>query len=249
MKTEVDVPFEKRSLDIEAGIISDLRVKHVVENLFWRESDPSGIAATGAIAAALGLSGPAAGMAMMSAEEMAEPVTRVEFRLGETKVEGLLWNWPFGEGDRVKVVGKRGEDGKFFALSVLDENKRLIVSYPHVSSGSWAHWIGVMKYTLMFALPSAALYVLVAGFGSINEGPWDWYSLKRFFYIFLSCVSVSCIIGIRIGSRFTRYARMADAIFKSLGWVNGKYINLRRITKLNKSVDDHPALGDTYFRY
>ncbi|HEL4114386.1 TPA: hypothetical protein UM343_004572 [Stenotrophomonas maltophilia] len=249
MKIEVDVSSESGPLDTETGTISDLRVKHVVENVFWREGDRSGIAATGAIAAALGLSGPAAGMAMMSAEEMAEPVTRVEFRLGETQVEGVLWNWPFSEGDRVKVVGKRIEDGKFFALSVLDENKRLIVSYPHVSSGTWAHWIGVMKYTLMFSLPSAALYVLVAGFGSINETPWDWSSLRRFFFIFLSCVSVSCFIGIRIGSRFTRYAKMADAIFKSLGWVNGRYLNLRRVTNLKKRAGDHPALGDTYFRY
>ncbi|HGM6069938.1 TPA: putative type VI secretion system effector [Stenotrophomonas maltophilia] len=249
MKTEVDVSSEKNSLDIEIGIISDLRVKHVVENVFWREGDPSGIAATGAIAAALGLSGPAAGMAMMSAEEMAEPVTRVEFRLGETQVEGLLWNWPFSEGDRVKIVGSRGDNKKFFALSVLDEDKRLIVSYPHISSGSGAHWIGVLKYTLIFALPSAALFTLSIGVASIDEAPLDWFFLKWLIYTFSGCVFVSCIIGVGIGSRFARYTRMADSIFKSLGWVNGKYINLRRITKLNRSVDDHPALGDTYFRY
>jgi len=249
MKINVDVSSVNGPLDLEVGIVSDLRVRHVVENVFWREGDRSSIAATGAVAAALGLSGPAAGMAMMSAEEMTEPVTRVEFRLGETQVEGLLWNWPFSEGDRVKIVGTRMEDGKFFALSVLDEDKRMIVSYPHVSSGSWAHWIGVMKYTLLFSFPSAALYVLVTVLGSLDEMPWDWSSLKKMLYIFAGCISVSCFIGIRIGSRFTRYARMADSIFQSLGWANGKYINLRNITKLNRSVDDHPALGDTYFRY
>lgn len=249
MKIDADVSSEKGALDIETGIISDLQVKHVVETVFWREGDRSRIAATGAIAAALGLSGPAAGMAMMSAEEMAEPVTRVEFQLGETQVEGLLWNWPFSEGDRVKIVGKRVAGEKFFALSVLDENKRLIVSYPHVSSGSGAHWIGVLKYTLMFSLPSAAVFTIAVGIGSIDETPLDWLFLEWLIYTFAGCVFVSCIIGIRIGSRFTRYARMADAIFNSLGWVNGKYLNLRRITNLKKRAGDHPALGDTYFRY
>ncbi|AWH54729.1 hypothetical protein C1924_16850 [Stenotrophomonas sp. ESTM1D_MKCIP4_1] len=188
-------------------------------------------------------------MAMMSAEEMAEPVTRVEFRLGEIQVEGLLWNWPFSEGDRVKIVGSMGEDKRFFALSVLDEDKRLIVSYPYISSGSGAHWIGVLKYTLMFSLPSAAAFTIAVGMGSIDEAPLDWMFLKWLIYTFAGCVFVSCIIGIRIGSRFTRYARMADSIFKSLGWVNWRYLNLRRITNLSKRVGDHPALGDTYFRY
>jgi len=53
----------------------------------------------------------------------------------------------------------------------------------------------------------------------------------------------------RIGSRFTRYARMADSIFKSLGWPKAQRINLRRITKQKRQPGDHPALGDTYFRY
>ncbi len=119
------------------------------------------MSATGAAAAALGLSGPAAGMAIMSNEETEEPATRVEFRFGEMLVKGLFWNWPFKEGDSVRVVGRRGKVGNFIALSVLDEQRRLIVSYPYVSSGSWAHWIAVAKYSLALSVP---LYMIQIGF-------------------------------------------------------------------------------------
>lgn len=144
--------------DAEAGIISDLRITHVVENVFWRSGDREGMAATGAFAAALGLSGPAASMAMMSSEEMEEPVVRVEFRLDDLIVKGLLWNWPYKEGDLVRVVGSRNPDGVFIAFSVLDERKRLIVSYPHVSAGSRAHWISVWKYTSLISLPICTFF-------------------------------------------------------------------------------------------
>ncbi len=249
MKINVDVSTENGPLDLEIGIVSDLRVKHVVEKVFWREGDRTGMAATGAIAAAMGLSGPAAGMAMMSAEEMAEPVTRVEFRLGEIQVEGLLWNWPFSEGDRVKIVGSRIEGGRFFALSVLDEDKRLIVLYPHVSSGSWAHWIGVMKYTLMLSLPISILSTVAIGLGSLEFMRDGWIFVRSLLSIFGGLMVVSIFVALRIGWRFRCYTKLADAIFESLGWADGKYLNLRRSTKMNGGGGDHVALGDTYFKY
>ena len=92
-------------LEMESGVISGLKVQYVMEDIFWREGDRVGMAATGALSAALGLSGSAAGLAMMSAEEMEEPVAKVEFMLGEVNVEALLWNWPFEEGAFVRVVG------------------------------------------------------------------------------------------------------------------------------------------------
>jgi len=50
----------KVQLETDAGVISNLRVSHVVQNVFWRDGDSEGMAATVALAAALGLSGPAA---------------------------------------------------------------------------------------------------------------------------------------------------------------------------------------------
>lgn len=243
-------PAGNGPLDTHTGVISDLKVRHVVQNVFWRKGDREGMAATGAIAAALGLSGPAASMAMMSAEEMEEPVTWVEFRLGAIQVKALLWNWPFLEGDDVRVIGRHGDDGNFFALSVLQEQSRLIVSYPHVSAGTWAHWMTVAKYSLMFSVPWCALVIgsfwLVQLKSSIGRAEGGSMLVAQ---AYLVCVLIFCFIGYRMGRRFTRFAKMANSIFATLGWKNGKRINLRRLTKLKRRDGDHVALGDTYFRY
>lgn len=231
-----------RPLETEVGVISDLRVKHAVKNTFWRDGDSEGMAATGAFAAALGLSGPAAGMAMMSAEEMEEPVTKVEFRLGEMAVEGLLWNWPFNEGDIVRVVGTRNSEGRFFAISVLDEQKRLIVSYPHVSAGTIAHWIVVLKLSLLISIPWWG--IIIGWFAWMTSAPF--YFLVRSYLI---GVIIFCAIGYRIGRRFVCYTKLADSVFSALGWRGARRINLRRVTKRKRQPGDHPALGDTYFRY
>lgn len=229
-------------LETEIGTISGQRVQYVMENIFWLEGDCVGMAATGALSAALGHSGVAAGMAVMSSGEMEEPVARVEFLLDEVPVEGLLWNWPFSEGDFVRVVGKRDGEGKFFALSVLDESKRLIVSYPHVSAGSWAHWISVAKYSLMFAVPYWAVFLGVLSVVSS-------LSVEILVYAYFAGVVFSLAVGCRIGRRFIRYAKMADSIFSALGWSRGATIDLRKITRAARQKGDHVALGDTYFRY
>lgn len=243
MIDEIQVnPTGSGPLETEVGTIVNLRVQHCVKNVFWRGGDREGMAAAGAFAAALGLSGPAAGMAMMSAAEMEEPVTKVEFRLGEMAVEGLLWNWPFNEGDIVRVVGTRNDEGRFFAISVLDENRRLIVSYPHVSAGTFAHWILVLKYSLVISIP---WWGLVIAF-------YAWKYSAPFYLLvqsYLVGVLVFCVIGCRIGRRFVSYAKMADSVFSTLGWKGARRMNLRRVTKRKRQPGDHPALGDTYFRY
>ncbi|WP_285304110.1 putative type VI secretion system effector [Stenotrophomonas maltophilia group sp. Smal17] len=147
----MDVP-SKIPLDTEAGVISELFVEHAFEDVLSRSDDREQMAVVGAVAAALGLSGPSAGMAVMSSEGGAEPVVRVRFMLGDLSVSALLWNWPFRQGQSVRVVGKRWPDGTFSAISVLDEDERLIVSYPHVTAGSTSHWLRVFWISLAISV-------------------------------------------------------------------------------------------------
>ncbi|WP_434031761.1 putative type VI secretion system effector [[Pseudomonas] boreopolis] len=107
------------------------------------------MAATGALAAAMGLSGMAAGMAAMSVEEMSEPVTKASFDLDGKHVDALLWNWPFKEGDEIQVVAEPTNDGRYTGFAVLDPKERIIVLYPHVSAGSKVHWKSVSKISLL----------------------------------------------------------------------------------------------------
>lgn len=87
-----------------SGILENVKIKNTTAEVFFRRDDSERIAATGVVAAALGLSGAAAGMAAMSMDEAKEPVCQVSFDLGDKHVEGMLWDWPFKEGDEVQVV-------------------------------------------------------------------------------------------------------------------------------------------------
>nr|WP_309303073.1 putative type VI secretion system effector [Xanthomonas oryzae] len=127
---------------------------------FLSASDQGGMAATGAVAAALGLSGAAAGMVAMSMEEMKEPVSKVSFDVGGRHVEALLWNWPFKEGDEVQVVAEPTKGGVYIGFAVLDPKEKIIVLYPHVSAGGRAHWKNVFKISSM--VTSVIIFLMLA---------------------------------------------------------------------------------------
>ncbi|WP_143684358.1 putative type VI secretion system effector [Xanthomonas oryzae] len=133
-----------------SGKLSNVRFDNTTAEVFFRDNDREGMAATGAIAAALGLSGTAAGMVASSMDEMKEPVCKVNFDLNEMHVQALLWNWPFSEGDEVRAVVEPAPSGGYTAFAVLDPNDKVIVLYPHVSAGSHAQWKNVLKIASLF---------------------------------------------------------------------------------------------------
>ena len=232
-----------------SGTIRNLSVENITAEVFFRQGDREGMAATGALAAAMGLSGMAAGMVSMSAEETREPVTKVSFDLDGKLVEALLWNWPFKEGDQVQVVVEPLGD-KFIGFAVLDPQERIIVLYPHVSSGNIAHWKVVIKIaSITGGIMNFILCCLVLlGDFSVNGG-----SVKGIIKI-LGLVGGAGILlyawlGYRIGRRFLIFTKMAEKIFLALGWKNVRNINLRKITKSKRKPSDPPAMGDSYFRY
>lgn len=228
-------------------MISGLFVEHALEDVLSRSDDREHMAAAGVIAAALGLSGPSAGMAVMSSEGAQEPVVRVRFMLGELSVCALLWNWPFKEGQKVRVVGKRRPDETFFAISVLDEDQRLIVSYPHVTAGSASHWLRVFWISLGISMVWwGGAAVLATAF------VWEVKSEYKFEVISGACVagaSIFAVIGWRVGRRLSGFAKMADLVFSALDWSNPTKINLRAGRFGRAREGDSPGIGDTYFRY
>nr|WP_275895737.1 putative type VI secretion system effector [Xanthomonas oryzae] len=117
------------------GVLSNVTVRNTSAEIFFRSRDSDGMAATGVVAAAMGLSGAAAGMAAMSMDEMKEPVCQVSFDIDGKHVEAVLWNWPFKNGDEVQVVVEPAPNGGYTGFAVLDPKDRVIVLYPHVSAG------------------------------------------------------------------------------------------------------------------
>ncbi|AXM40564.1 putative type VI secretion system effector [Xanthomonas oryzae pv. oryzicola] len=233
-----------------SGTISNVRVNDTTAEIFFRSSDSEGMAATGVVAAAMGLSGAAAGMAGMSMDEMKEPVCQVNFDIDGRHVEALLWNWPFKDGDEVEVVVEPREGGGYTGFAVLDPNEKIIVLYPHVSAGGKAHWrnvirisailIGVVNFLIWAFLLAAYILVKEIEFKAVVIG-----SLGGGFLM----LAILGLISYNIGRRFNPFIDMAEPIFTLLGWKDVKNINLRKITKEKKKPTDPPAMGDSYFRY
>ncbi|WP_256723378.1 putative type VI secretion system effector, partial [Xanthomonas oryzae] len=131
------------------GVLSNVTVRNTSAEIFFRSSDSDGMAATGVVAAAMGLSGAAAGMAAMSMDEMKEPVCHVSFDIDGKHVEAVLWNWPFKNGDEVQVVVEPAPNGGYTGFAVLDPKDRVIVLYSHVSAGRKSHWKNLLKLSLL----------------------------------------------------------------------------------------------------
>ncbi|MGS0579391.1 putative type VI secretion system effector [Xanthomonas oryzae pv. oryzicola] len=233
-----------------SGKLINVRVENTTAEVFFRDNDRDGMAATGAVAAALGLSGAAAGMVASSMDEMKEPVCKVNFDLNKMHVEALLWSWPFSEGDEVQAVVEPALGGGYTAFAVLDPKDKIIALYPHVSAGSHAHWKNVLKIASLFGV-AFSVFMMALVFISTRTESFSHLRIspQLYFMIFVMFLSMSLWIGYRLGRRFTPFIEMAEPIFSLLEWDNVKNINLRKITKAKKKPTDPPAMGDSYFRY
>lgn len=237
------------TLEILSGAISNVSATSITLNVLDNPGDREKMAATGVLAAAMGLSGPAAAMATFSSDEMIETAAKVTFELNGVGVTAVLAAWPFSEGDTLKLVGTRRSDGSFFALAVLDEGKRIIALCPHVSAGGSAHWAGVLRYSLWVGVPYATV-VIAAFCAGIYALDYSFAgTLKPLATFYLMNVSIVIFIGYRIGRRFKKFIRTAESIFSALGWPDVKWVNLRNDVAARRQPGDPPQMGDTYFRY
>lgn len=87
------------TLEILSGAISNVSATSITLNVLDNPGDREKMAATGVLAAAMGLSGPAAAMATFSSDEMIETAAKVTFELNGVGVTAVLAAWPFSEGD------------------------------------------------------------------------------------------------------------------------------------------------------
>ncbi|QBG96096.1 hypothetical protein EYC55_12400 [Xanthomonas oryzae] len=241
---------QEKYAHVISGTLSKVKVTNTTANVFFRAGDREGMAATGVAAAALGESGLAAGMTAMSTEEMSDQVCLVSFDLDGKHVEGMLWNWPFKDGDEVKVVVEPAYGGGYTGFAVLDPKEGIIVLYPHVSAGAKAHWRKVWKNSFLVAL---GISFLMSAF---MTSAYIFSKEIKFEAIYivgggasLCMFVIFALVGYRIGNRFTPFIEMAEPIFTLLGWKDVKNIDLRKTTKAKKKPTDPPAMGDSYFRY
>ncbi|AXM40658.1 putative type VI secretion system effector [Xanthomonas oryzae] len=232
------------------GKIKNVKLTNTVAKVFFRAGDQERMTSTGVFAAALGESGLAAGMVAMSTEEMNDQVCLISFDIEDKHVDGLLWNWPFKEGDEVWAVVEKESSGNYICFAVLDPDERIISLYPHVSAGRGAHWRKTFKISaivtmgfLAFMIAAASIIFFFAENAKIE------IFLKGVGLAVLIALVASAWISYRIGRRFMPFVDMAEPIFALLGWNDVKNVDLRKITKSKKKPADPPAMGDSYFRY
>ncbi len=227
------------SITVIKGRLSSAETKCATAAIFFGGSDAIGMTATSVLAAASGLSGIAAGMALMSTEEAHEPVAQANFVVNGQLVRALLWSFPFSEGDDVEVIGEY-LGGEFVAYAVLSPIQRLIALYPHVSAGSKAHLRSVLRIAALASsgIAMGVFLLLVAMTAFMAHGA-DWLG----FIGMLAGSGVAFgiilfIIGLRIGNRFRPFVRMADRLFSALGWSNAEQIDLRRTSREKRLPGD-----------
>ncbi|WP_418113095.1 putative type VI secretion system effector [Xanthomonas oryzae] len=136
-----------------SGILENVKIKNTTAEVFFRRDDSERIAATGVVAAALGLSGAAAGMAAMSMDEAKEPVCQVSFDLGDKHVEGMLWDWPFKEGDEVQVVVERVCQANCVTRFFIAHSSARVLR--RTSPGSFAEPVSSDGWTASSSMPRA----------------------------------------------------------------------------------------------
>lgn len=232
------------------GVIDRLVIKQTTAEFFFSESDQMKMGATGTLAAAMGLSGVAAGMASMSTDETREVVTQMNFELNGDSVEALVWMCPFEEGQNVCVVAEKFGD-YYKAFAVADPDRKTIAMYPHVSSGRIAHYKTTASAMVKFLFGFSVFgFFLGALFWWLSGGSSDW---SGYIYVYSGGMSLTIlifvVIGVRISARYMPFVRIAEGVFRTMGWQNVERINLRRQTLENKKPGDDPYLGAYYFRY
>ena len=233
------------------GVVRSLEVIETTVDAFQSEMLRTKTGAAGAVAAAAGLSGIAAGMVAMSMDEMREGAFGVSFEVDGKLVRGVLWNCFFQEGDEVEVVAEDMGD-HWSAFAVARPSDRTIALFPHVVSGTIAHFKTSFFIWLKFSL------VLILSTLIFASGVVFFFGEEVSSWITLSTVLVGggvmaslmfAIIGFNISRKYLPFVRIAESVFTALGWQDVKRINLRKHTMKTIRPDDPPALGPFFFRY
>lgn len=242
----------KNATKVLRGTIKNLDVQETTVDAFQGDELRVRSGAAGALAAAAGLSGIAAGMVATSMDEMREGAFGVSFEIDGQSVRGVLWNCPFKEGDEVEVVADK-TDSHWNLFAIARPRDRIISLFPHVVSGEISHYKTSLVIWLKIALLCFAIALVVGGIagwlGGFDEDDWKVLLLAGVLGGGGLASAILGIIGFNVARKYLPFVRIAEGVFTALGWQDVKRINLRKKTLKNIRPDDPPALGVFYFRY
>lgn len=228
------------------GVISNYKVTRAEACFVFTDSDQNAMGVTAIAAAVVGLSGPAIATAS-SAMSTTEDADYVEFDLSEQPVKGWVWRSPFEQGDEVEVIAEWKGD-HYEAAGIARPSDRIIALYPHCSRGRTKHVKNALKWWLIcstfFGIFILLLAYPVVGFRdylrALSEGIGYGIAISYF---------VIGILTFDLARKWMPFARLAERIFTTLGWLNPSSIDLIRSTKIQRKSNDSGELGTFFFHY
>ncbi|MEX3241992.1 putative type VI secretion system effector [Serratia quinivorans] len=210
----------------------------------------SGLEATVLSASCAGLEGAAIAIASI---ECYEYIDVVEFCLNEEKVYGFFWFFPFQENDYVDLVAIRsGETCVAYGVRGLVDG--IVAVYPHCFEGTRSHYYSVFRFWGIIVTSIFMLMMLLDTVFSIFNGTFSivsQLSSYKFYFIYMYpfLLVVFAFLAWRSGRKTECFPQIAEMVFRGFGWDSPKNINLRKIAKMKRRVNDGKEYGIRYFRY
>ncbi len=227
------------------GPIKDLVLSKIEKNYLRSESDDNA-SMLGAIALALTGNG---GMAMGTLNAVGsggEWVDLIEFEIDGQCTKGILWKFPFSEGDEVEVVAQRRSKHPWTCLSVRRVSDGLLAVHPHCSRGRQAYLLTCVKIMLIIGILFAGAMALMIRYQA-GEDIGTTCLLTAF--AFCICSFVVGFFSTVAYFKDRQFIGLAELIFSTFGWSQPSWINLPRASKKRRKPEDKFPYGWTFFRY
>lgn len=226
------------------GKITGYHRRRETASFVFTETDQTKMGIVAIAAAVAGLSGQAIAMAS-NATSMEEEADHVQFMLDGKPVKGWVWRSPFKEGDVVEVAAEWQGD-HYEAFGIARPIDKTIALYPHCSRGKTCHiknafiwwlWLGFFgAFLLMLSISIIADGISV--FTDIGL-----YATSGIMSVFFALMFTS------LARKWMPFVRVAEKVFKTLGWANASNIDLVKTSKAQRTVKDAGEFGTFYFRY
>jgi hypothetical protein len=227
------------------GTISNYTVKRGDASFVFTEADKTKLGVLAVAAGLAGLGGQAIATAGFAASTE-EAADYVEFDLDGSPVKGWVWRSPFKEGDQVEVVGEI--NGSYLEVAAIARPAdHIIALYPHCSRGRSRHIWNAVKWwfigvsTFVFFLNG--LGILATSLERLIQASTD------FFYVAVGCYAFFGLMTISLTRKWMPFVRVAEKVFKALGWPNPGAVDLVKSSKAKRRPEDPGEYGTFYFRY
>ena len=225
-----------------AGVIKNYQCHRGRASFVFTQADKSTMGAVAIGAGLAGLSGQAIAIANNSTD-LKEEADYVEFKIDDHIIKGWVWRSPFKEGDFVEVAAEQAEK-HLEVFGIARPIDRIIALYPHCSRSIVPHYLNAIRWWLIISTSFhlTAIYLSSSSLEKlIDENVFQWGAFGSFLFFGAMVLSLS--------KKWLPFVRVAENVFKTLGWSNALRVDLKKITKRRRTSSDAVECGVFYFHY